>query len=171
MISMKRTLTLLVLGLLSALGIGGAVRSVYATQAQRPVAMIAQSSQSSAIAQNSEATGEQADDPEDGEMDDAQEERQEEAQLQSLAKITPQQAEEAARTVASGTVSRVSLDNEDGSVVYKVIIGQSEVLVDAGNGTVLETETVGDESSPDAAPAGSIQVPDDDEGADEGADR
>jgi uncharacterized membrane protein YkoI len=168
MISMKRTLTLLVLGLLSALGVGSAVRSVYATQSQRPVATIAQSS---AVAQNSEAAGEQADDPEDGEMDDAQEERQEEAQLQNLAKITPQQAEEAARTVASGTVGRVSLDNEDGSVVYKVIIGQSEVLVDAGNGTVLETETVGDESSPDAAPAGSLQVPDDDEGADEGADR
>lgn len=168
---MKRTLTLLALGLLSALGIGGAVRSVYATQSQRPVATIAQSSQPAAIAQNSEETGEQSNEPEDGEMDDEQEEQEEEAQLQSLAKITPQQAEEAARTVASGTVSRVSLDNEDGSVVYKVIIGQSEVLVDAGNGTVLETETVGDESSPDAAPAGSIQVPDDDEGADQGADR
>jgi uncharacterized membrane protein YkoI len=168
---MKRKLTLLVLGLLSALGIGGAVRSVSATQAQRPVAPIARSSQSAAIAQNSEEAGEQADEPEDSEMDDEQEEQQEEAQLESLAKITPQQAEEAARTVASGTVSRVSLDNEDGSVVYKVIIGQSEVLVDAGDGTVLETETVGDESSPDAAPTGSIQVPDDDEGADQGSDR
>jgi hypothetical protein len=38
---MKRTLTLLVLGLLSALGVGGAVRSVSATQSQRPVATIA----------------------------------------------------------------------------------------------------------------------------------
>ncbi|PSN18093.1 peptidase [filamentous cyanobacterium CCP5] len=167
MISMTRTLTLVFLGLLSALGIGGAVRSVYAIQSQRPATTTAQPSQS-AVAQNSEEAEEEADEPDDDEMDDDQEEQQEEAQLQSLAKITPQQAEEAARAVTSGTVSRVSLDNEDGSVVYKVIIGQSEVLVDAGNGTVLETETSGDESSPEAAPAGSIQVPDDDDGSAQG---
>lgn len=168
---MKTTLTLLALGLLGALGIGGAVRSVDATPSQRSLAAMTQPSQPAAVAQNSEAAGEQADEPEDGEMDDQQEEQQEDAQLQNLAKITPQQAEEAARTVASGTVSRVSLDNEDGSVVYKVVIGQSEVLVDAGNGTVLETETVGSESSPDAAPAGSIQVPNDDEGTEQGMNR
>ncbi len=164
---MQKTFTLWALAVLSTLGIGGAVRSVAATQSQRPVATIAQAAPATAAVPNSEADGEQADDPEVGEMNDGQAEHQEDAQLQNLAKITPQQAAEAARAVASGTLGRVSLDNEDGSVVYKVVMGQTEVLVDAGDGTVLETEAVGDESSPDAPPASSIQVPDTDQGQSE----
>jgi len=151
---MKKSFALGALALVSALGIGGVARGVYANQSQRPVAAIAQAHPASAQAQAPDGNG-------DGEQPDDQEEAQEDAQLQTLAKITPQQAEAAARTVASGTVSSVTLENEDGSVVYKVMIGQQEVMVDAGNGTVLETEAAGHESDQDAAPQGSIQVPGD----------
>ena len=167
---MKKSFALGALALVSALGIGSVARGVYANQSQRPVAAvpvgiasrIAQAHPVSTQAQAPDGNG-------DGEQPDDQEEAQEDAQLQTLAKITPQQAEAAARTVASGTVSNVTLENEDGSVVYKVMIGQQEVMVDAGNGTVLETESAGHESDQDAAPQGSIQVPDDgDQGGDQG---
>lgn len=89
-------------------------------------------------------------------------EQQEASQLQSLAKITPQQAQQAALTAQGGIASRVTLDNENGNLVYKVIIGQKEVAVDAGNAKVLYIENV---NQPDNAateanrPKSSIQVP------------
>lgn len=68
-------------------------------------------------------------------------EAQDNAQLASLAKITPDQAKAAALKVVPGTVTKVSLDNENGYLVYSVDIktntGLVEVKVDAGNGTVL----------------------------------
>ncbi|GAA5533002.1 PepSY domain-containing protein [Deinococcus aluminii] len=70
-------------------------------------------------------------------------EAQEEAQLRGLARITPQQASQAAQTVLPGTVSSVKLENENGSLVYAVVIGQTEVKVDAGNGRVLHQEQAG----------------------------
>lgn len=68
---------------------------------------------------------------------------QEEAQLRSLARITPQQAAQAARAAVPGTVSSVKLENENGNLVYAVVIGQTEVKVDAGNGRVLHQEQAG----------------------------
>lgn len=144
---MKKVLALLTLGLLGVSGVGMAAAKVVARQnhpqmATLPQAMTAQLGRG-----------------EDREMEEAREEQQEDAQLKSLAKITPQQAEAIARQVTPGNVSRISLDNEDGSVVYKVIIGQREVMVDAGNGRVLETEPLGQEAAHDTAPTGSIRVP------------
>lgn len=75
-------------------------------------------------------------DPQGTEVPDAQEE----AQYRSLAKITPQQAQQAAQAVVPGTVSSVKLEDQDGSLVYAVVIGQTEVAVDAGNGQVLRQE-------------------------------
>lgn len=71
---------------------------------------------------------------------------QEEAQLRTLAKITPQQASQAAQAAVPGTVGSVKLEDEDGSLVYAVVIGQSEVLVDAGNGQVLHQEAADTEN-------------------------
>lgn len=65
---------------------------------------------------------------------------QEEAQLRGLARITPQQASQAAQAAVPGTVRSVSLENDDGGLVYAVVIGQTEVKVDAGNGRVLARE-------------------------------
>ncbi|WP_216326191.1 PepSY domain-containing protein [Deinococcus aestuarii] len=71
---------------------------------------------------------------------------QEEAQLRTLAKITPQQASQAAQAAVPGTVTSVKLEDEDGSLVYAVVIGQTEVVVDAGNGKVLHQEAADSEN-------------------------
>ena len=70
-------------------------------------------------------------------------EDQEAATLQSLATITQDQAEQAALATAPGaTVTKVTLDNENGWVVYSVTLDNgTEVKVDAGDGQVLATET------------------------------
>ena len=65
---------------------------------------------------------------------------QEQAQYAKLAKITPEQAKQAALAVAPGTVSSIELEDEDGFLVYEVVIGNKEVIVDAGNGKVLAQE-------------------------------
>jgi hypothetical protein len=61
--------------------------------------------------------------------------------LQSQAKITPGEANQAALAAAPGTVNKVELGNENGSVVYDVEITANgtttDVKVDAGNGTIL----------------------------------
>jgi uncharacterized membrane protein YkoI len=93
----------------------------------------------------------------DGEANDATE-QQESQKLQSLAKITPQQAQQAAEASAKGTASRVKLENENGNLVYTVVIGQNEVIVDAGNGKVLGTNTPNNENNEKTQPRSSIQV-------------
>ena len=167
---MKRSLMLLVIGILSALGIGGAVRSVYANQTQRPVAEIAPSPQSSTPAQDADGAGEREDDQAEGEMDDDQEEGEMDddqgeqaasAQLQNLAKITAQQAQQTAEAAQAATANEVELDVEDGSLVYEVKFADAEVLVDAGDGQILHTEMAGQEedNATEAPIQGSIQVP------------
>jgi uncharacterized membrane protein YkoI len=66
------------------------------------------------------------------------------AALTKLATVTADQASRAAIATVPGTVIKVELDNENGSVVYSVEIrtdaGVVEVKVDAGNGKVLAQE-------------------------------
>jgi uncharacterized membrane protein YkoI len=96
----------------------------------------------------------------DGELPDQQEEQQEDAQLRSLARISADQARQSAEAVQQGTVDRITLDNEDGNVVYKVMIAQVEITVDAGNGKVLQVEQASSESEQNDVPfSSSIQVP------------
>ena len=98
------------------------------------------------------------------EADEELEEQQEAARLQPLAKITADQAKEAALQVQSGEVKEVELEAEEGSLVYEVTVGETEVFVDAGNGEVLYTQGVDeevDEATEQARPLGSIQVPND----------
>ncbi|MGC8934641.1 MAG: PepSY domain-containing protein [Thermoproteota archaeon] len=66
-------------------------------------------------------------------------------QLMQLAKITSTQAKEfALKNVTGGTVASVSLENENGNLVYSVQITKSltkyDVKVDAGNGNILFIE-------------------------------
>lgn len=82
-----------------------------------------------------------------------QSEADEGAALQSLAKITPDQAKAAALAQYPGaTVTKVELGNENGSLVYSVQLtdtaGKSwDVKVDAGTGKVLHAEADGPEGS------------------------
>jgi uncharacterized membrane protein YkoI len=71
-------------------------------------------------------------------------EDQEAQALQNLAKITPEQAKSAALTKVNGTVVKVSLENENGYLVYSVEVKTAssikDVKVDVGNGKVLHID-------------------------------
>ncbi|TSA78600.1 PepSY domain-containing protein [Deinococcus detaillensis] len=76
---------------------------------------------------------------------------QEQSQYQALAKISAAQASAAAQAKVPGAVNSVTLEDQDGFLVYAVKIGNMEVMVDAGNGQVLgqsaaDTEDTGMES-------------------------
>lgn len=76
-----------------------------------------------------------------GEAKGQDNEAAESSSLQSLAKINADEAKAAALKAVPGTVKQVSLDNENGNVVYSVAVqtvkGVTDVKVDAGNGQVL----------------------------------
>ncbi|RDV84033.1 PepSY domain-containing protein [Ammonifex thiophilus] len=79
-----------------------------------------------------------------------QDNEQAEAQyLAKLAKITPDEAKAAALKAVPGQVTGVSLDNENGNLVYSVEIKNGnevvDVKVDAGNGQVLAQDRGQDE--------------------------
>jgi uncharacterized membrane protein YkoI len=153
---MKTSAKLIVVGTpLGTLGLAGVARLVHAAQPQTPVAIMPEHRSSQQIAQASDGDGETNDDA----KEQAQE-QQEAAKLQSLAKITPQQAKQAAEVAQKGQASSVKLENEDGNLVYAVVIGQKEVKVDAGNGRVLYTEAGNHEGEKTEAsrPRSSIQV-------------
>jgi len=93
-----------------------------------------------------------------GEMSEGAKEQQESKKLQSLAKITPQQAQQSAEIAAKGKATSVNLENENGDLVYAVLIGQNEVIVDAGNGKVLGTTPPNSENNEKTQFRSSIQV-------------
>ena len=68
----------------------------------------------------------------------------EDAALKAAAKITPDQAKQAALAAVPGTAGIVELSNDDGSVVYTVEITSNgtvtDVIIDAGNAKVLAQE-------------------------------
>ena len=190
-------IALATVALLGTLGFGGLVKTVNAQQSQSAVAIMPQYRSSALVAQASDGDGEANDATEapetnklsqsmnqndssresqqteasdgDGETNDDVEEQQEAAKLQPLAKITAQQAQQAAQTSVGGQASKVELENEDGNLVYEVKIGQQEVIVDAGNGRVLysENENQEDEKNEASRPKSSIQVPNNDGEANE----
>lgn len=81
-----------------------------------------------------------------------QSEADESAQLAELANVDPAAAEEAATGSVSGSsVVSTELGDENGSLVYEVTVKDgagtlTEVKVDAGNATVLDTEAGEDEA-------------------------
>lgn len=85
--------------------------------------------------------------------DSEQNETDESKALEPLAKITADQARDAALAAVPGTATKVTLENENGSVVYAVEVktakGSVDVKVDAGTGKVLHQEA-GDGEEHDA---------------------
>lgn len=149
--SVKAVLTI---GLLSAIATGGLAMAANA-QRQTPTAT------ATSVARIAQMLNREANEgPELGDSVDSAKEAREQAQYQSLAKITPQQAQQAAEAAQGGQASSVKLENEDGSLVYAVVIGQQEVKVDAGNGQVLYTEAQNheDRNTEASRPRSSIQV-------------
>lgn len=87
--------------------------------------------------------------PETKDGNDAAEAASEKAQSAALAKlatVTPAQAVDAATKAVPGKASMPELSNEDGNVVYKVTVSSADgktttdVVIDAGNATVLAQE-------------------------------
>jgi uncharacterized membrane protein YkoI len=161
---MKRsTQIILAVAFIGTLELSGLVKTVYARQPQSQVAIMPQHHSSNKVAQARDrkvaqrATEERG----DRETNDDVNDRQEVAKLQSLAKISPQQAQRAAETAQGAKASSVKLENENGSLVYAVKIGQKEIKVDAGNGQVLYVENDNQENDQNEAsrPKSSIQVP------------
>lgn len=150
-------IALVAAALMGTLGFSGLMRSVYAKQSPSAIAVMPQHSGRTLVAQVSDGDGEAKDDVED---------HKEAAQLQSLAKISLQQAQQAAESAVGGKASSIELENEDGNLVYEVSIGQKEVIVDAGNGTVLYTENANQEDDKNEAsrPKSSIQIADTEDG-------
>lgn len=144
------TKIILAAAFVSTLVLGGKLPTVYGQKLQSQV-IIPQLSQGIQMVEASDG---------DGETNDDANEQHESVKLQSLAKITPQQALQAVETTQQGKARGVKLENENGNLVYAVEIGQQEVKVDAGNGRVLYTENVNQEDKNEATrPKSSVQVP------------
>ncbi|HHW19042.1 MAG TPA: peptidase [Firmicutes bacterium] len=75
----------------------------------------------------------------------------ESSSLRLLAKISPEQASASALQAVPGKVIKVSLDNENGNLVYsveiKTLTGVVDVKVDAGNGKVLSQDSGEDDEA------------------------
>jgi uncharacterized membrane protein YkoI len=139
----------LVAAVVGIVGLSGLAKIVSAAQTQPQQVAIMPQRDGMKMAEASDGDGETNDDVRD---------QQESIQLQSLAKITPQQAQQFAERVGGGKASSVKLENEDGNLVYAVVVGQQEVKVDAGNGKVLYTDKAGNEQNEGVRPRSSIQV-------------
>src|SRR5688572_21533190 len=99
--------------------------------------------------------------------DESLSEAEEDAAYRALATVTEEEAKAAATAAVAGEVGEVDLDDEGGSLVYEVEVRaadgtETDVLVDAGDGTVLLTEA-------EAEAEGDDDEGDDDEGDDDDA--
>ena len=135
------TKTILVATLIGLVGIGGLAKAARAIPLQ--------ANQPSAI----EVADRETSEAKDNQMGATQS-----TKLSTLAKITPQQAQQAAEATVAGKATSVKLENENGNLVYSVEIAQKEVIVDAGNGRVLSTESLNNEGGESNQVRSSIQV-------------
>jgi uncharacterized membrane protein YkoI len=91
-------------------------------------------------------------------------------ELHALAIVPILEALQSGEAFAGEQAHTIELENEDGNLVYEVVVGRQEIYVDAGTGQVLYTEGGSDDD--DTEQASSIQVPggsddDDDDDDDE----
>ena len=149
---LSRTKRLIAVGataVAATVGVGGLVGFANADSPKQP-----------ASSQAADQTGDQTQDPSykssvTAPEQNGQNEAAQSAALQSLAKISPDQARDAALAAVPGTADKVELDNENGNVVYSVTItdasgAKTDVKVDAGNGSVLHKDS-GDANEPAGA--------------------
>lgn len=153
---LSRNMRLLAVGATAvgaAIGVGGIVGFSGADARKQPVS-----------AQADDKSGDQTQDPSykssvTAPEQNGQSEADESSALQSLAKISPDQARDAALAAVPGTADKVELDNENGNVVYSVQITDAsgakiDVKVDAGNGSVLHQDSGQDANEPAETPNG-----------------
>jgi uncharacterized membrane protein YkoI len=102
---------------------------------------------------------------ETGDQDDI-EEVEEALEWQEFATISIQEALEIAESHAGAEAHTAELSNEEGNLVYEVVIGLNAIYVDAGNGQILLAETDGEDKD-SADFQSSVQVPYDGEDDDD----
>lgn len=159
---MKNTTKIIVgITLLSTIGISSLAKSMSTSSVKFPVTTISSLHKPFSVAKAVGGDG-------DGETNDDILEQQEEANLQSLAKISPQQAQQIAENTIGNRASQVKLENEDGNLVYSVIIGEKDVKVDAGNGKILYIDHPNAETPEKNRPRSSIRISESAEGDGDG---
>lgn len=133
----KKIISMLVLGLL----LGGGAIGAYQVMAQN-----------SSVAEKSAVAQQDVQEPSyhssiavDETKYEDKSEQDESKILAGLAKITADQAKKAAEAKIGSAASSVELGSENGSLVYEVKIGNQEVKVDAGNGSILKVEQADNE--------------------------
>jgi uncharacterized membrane protein YkoI len=147
------TKLIVVSGLLGTLGLASVLGFAHTSQSKMSVAIMPEHRNSRQISQNG-----------DREINDDDKKQAEEHQgsvkLQSLAKITAQQAQQTVEVAQGRKAQNVTLENDDGSLVYAVMIANQEVKVDAGNGHILYTEAMNheDKKTDVSHPKSSIQI-------------
>ncbi|MGJ3249435.1 MAG: PepSY domain-containing protein [Elainellaceae cyanobacterium] len=103
---------------------------------------------------------------ENGDPEDLEEINQA-AELVQFAAVTIQDALEAAEAAVGGDAHTAELANEEGNLVYEVTVDRDVVYVDAGNGDILSTATVGQRDGEESEWQSSIQVPYDESDSEE----
>lgn len=151
-----RTALLAALGLLIGGGVGGVAlaqsgrqdKPPYRSSIQVPDDADEEGEENEADVDDEDADaprGKAAGEREEDDAAEARAEAAESARLQPLARVTADQARSAALAKVPGTATLVELENEDGNLVYGVVVrtaaGERDVKVDAGNGRVLHVET------------------------------
>lgn len=147
------TKLIVVSALLGTLGLASVLSFTHASQSKMSAAIMPEHRNSRQISQNGDRETN-----DDGKKQ--AEEHKGSVKLQSLAKITPQQAQQTAEVAQGGKAQNVALENDDGNLVYAVMIAKKEVKVDAGNGHVLYTEEMNheDKKTDISHPKSSIQI-------------
>lgn len=120
----KKTLSMLVLGLL----LGGGGIAAYQVAAQTSSTSASQSIVEQENSQNSTIDNEDQDEQTENQI------------LAGGATITADEAKLAAEAQLGGSADSVKLENENGTTVYEVRIGDKEVKIDANDGSVLKVE-------------------------------
>lgn len=109
----------------------------------------------------------------DGSAEEKAQDEAENAVLADLATVTEAQARTAATGAVPGTVDKIQLEDEDGFVVWEAAMTQTdgatmEVLIDAGDGSVLAQEIEeahdgndgqGEDDEGDEADTGDLEAP------------
>lgn len=138
------TAGMLLLGSAAGLGAGYAKADQAAISQPAPAAVQQTTNQEPAYAASIKVANPQ-DKSENEAADKHNNETRESAALKAQAEITLEQARAQALKIVNGTVKEVSLDNENGNLVYSVEIkttgGVVDVKVDAGNGKVLARDS------------------------------
>ena len=154
--------TFLALGIITAVGAGGTAM-IASARGDSPADSPTTASEAHIVQAGdrkiSKGSKNEANEGPDNEAENASD--QEMYQYQALATVTPEQAQQTAEAAQGERATKVELDEDNSSLVYRVDFAKAEVLVDAGNGKILKTEIAGQEEDDaiETPVQGSIQVP------------